>query len=204
MKWSDMCCRKLPQASVLGELHDDAEGFVGRGEGAQELRHVRVVERLDDVVLDDEDLHFLRRVVRLEPLDCHPHETVSCNRKVRLESCFTERDRLLKGQEMRWEIPPFVLSSPFLRPFIATSLSSCEVGGIFSSHEDQWSTEAGFCRFGRIWSFGWSMTRSFGRITKLRLFTEASAIYRGFGVLPKLRPSTEADYFKYRMSQSPQ
>ena len=87
---------------MLGELHDDAEGLVGRGEGAQEPRHVRVVERLDDVVLDDEVLHFLRRVVRLEPLHCHPHETVSCNSSVvRLESCITERDRLLKGQEMR-------------------------------------------------------------------------------------------------------
>ena len=105
---------KLPQTSVLGELHDDAEGLVGRGEGAQELRHVRVVERLDDVVLDDEVLHFLRRVVRLEPLDCHPHETVSCKCKVRFESCITATDRLLKGQEMRWESP---LLCPLEPPF---------------------------------------------------------------------------------------
>ena len=60
----------------------------------------------------------------------------------------------------------------------------------------QWSTEAGFIRFGRIRSFGRSLTRSFGRITKLRFFTEAPVIYRGFGILPKPRTSAEADYFK--------
>ena len=38
---------------MFGELHDDAERLVGSGEGAQQFGHVRVVQRLDRVILDD-------------------------------------------------------------------------------------------------------------------------------------------------------
>ena len=92
----------------------------------------------------------------------------------------------------RWD---YVKETKFLKysPTFAALLTGFTT---FVTVRRQWSTEAGFCRLGRIRSFGQSLTRSFGRITKLRLFTDASAIYRGFGVLPKLRPLTGANYFK--------